>query len=384
MKTRRLAFAVSLLVGALSQFSHAASPDTAADIGPQRIYYFGNSFLENSVPWFHPTLAKSAGEDLTIATSLGPGWQIWMHVNQLNSPSGPGPGIRKNLVEGDWNGIVIQYFGRPGLVNVTGEMFGKVKFDPPKDVGDIASAGELIELFQSRRGDRGRAFIYSSWPEVTNADAYRKRVRDEAAKSLEAAGESREETLRKVKEIKPNLAQIEEMARGFDYSKPWLEPYTVPDGNLMKMTGRHSRDYADRLMAALKERFPKMWAERRLSLIPNGEVFYQLDKKFRAGAAPGIENVGFFTRDGGHVRAGLPRYTLAATVFAVVFGRHPEALDWSIYNDLENYKTEKLPVRGYVHQPDLGPLLEITPERAKLVNDTVWEVVSTHPDVWPK
>jgi hypothetical protein len=62
-----------------------------------------------------------------------------------------------------------------------------------------------------------------------------------------------------------------------------------------------------------------------------------------------------------------------------MFRKHPQALDYAIYNDLENYKTEKLPQHGYVHQPDLGVLLEITPERAKLVNDTIWEVVSQHP-----
>ena len=45
-----------------------------------------------------------------------------------------------------------------------------------------------------------------------------------------------------------------------------------------------------------------------------------------------------------------------------MYGKHPETLDYSIYNDLENYKTEKLPQPGYVHQPDLGELLEITPD----------------------
>jgi hypothetical protein len=51
----------------------------------------------------------------------------------------------------------------------------------------------------------------------------------------------------------------------------------------------------------------------------------------------------------------------------VLFGKHPQTLDYAIYNDLENYKTEKRPQSGYVHQPDLGVLLEITPRRAKLV-----------------
>ena len=60
-------------------------------------------------------------------------------------------------------------------------------------------------------------------------------------------------------------------------------------------------------------------------------------------------------------------------------------LDSAIYNDLDNYKNEnlnKLPGKigaGYVHWPDLGELLEITPERKTIVDDTVWEVVQGHP-----
>jgi hypothetical protein len=73
---------------------------------------------------------------------------------------------------------------------------------------------------------------------------------------------------------------------------------------------------------------------------------------------------------------------LAATCFAVMFGEHPKALDPSVYNDLDSYTNEnikRLGMGGYVHQPDLGVLLEITPERARIVNDTVWEVVTSHP-----
>jgi hypothetical protein len=59
-----------------------------------------------------------------------------------------------------------------------------------------------------------------------------------------------------------------------------------------------------------------------------------------------------------------------------------KALDDKLYNDLETYTNEnikQLGFGGYVHQPDLGELLEITPERARIVNDTIWEVVTNHP-----
>ena len=93
--------------------------------------------------------------------------------------------------------------------------------------------------------------------------------------------------------------------RAFDYGAAWLADYD--ERNPEKSRNTHSRAYCVALMEGLKRNHPKMWAEGRLSLIPNGEVFYALDRKMREGQVPGIENVGFFSRDGGHVRAGLPR-----------------------------------------------------------------------------
>jgi hypothetical protein len=96
-----------------------------------------------------------------------------------------------------------------------------------------------------------------------------------------------------------------------------------------------------------------------------------------SGDVPAIVNVGEFSADGGHLRSGLPRYTLAATYYAVLFREHPGKVDWNIFQDRSNYDSGKLGF--YVHQPDLGVLLEITPERARIVNETVWEVVTNHP-----
>ena len=175
------------------------------------------------------------------------------------------------------------------------------------------------------------------------------------------------------------------LMRGHDYAAAWLAKYERNDTTPWMSKNFHSRDYAWTLMEELKKKYPKLWDEKRLALIPAGDVFLALDQKMRAGKMPGIENVGFFMQDGLHVRAGLPRYTLAATCFAVMFGRNPSPLDSAVYNNIENYKNEnmlKLPGRigpGYIHFPDCGDLLEITPARKKVVDDTIWEVVKNHP-----
>ena len=350
-----------------------------ADETTLKAFYFGNSFLENSVPWFHPTLAATAGCKMKVQTQLGPGWQIWMHVDTFHKNP---ERAKKTLAEGDWNAVVIQHFGAHPLLkdNVRTTVFhNQEPFPEPRDVSDLASAAAIIDVFLSRHPDRGRAFIYNSWPGIDGVGDFMKRVREETEKSLAAQGLPREEVLKQVKERKPTIEEMLPLMRSFDYSAVWLAKYERNDEVPWASKHAHSRDYVWRLMDELKAKYPKLWQEKRLALIPNGDVFLALDKKLRAGQMPGVESVGFFSCDGVHVRAGLPRYTLAATCFAVMFQKHPGVLDYAIYNDLENYKTEKLPQPGYVHQPDLGVLLEITPERAKLVNDTVWEVVRKHP-----
>jgi hypothetical protein len=86
---------------------------------------------------------------------------------------------------------------------------------------------------------------------------------------------------------------------------------------------------------------------------------------------PGIATVDDYYTDVQHLRAGLPRYTVAASFYAVIFEDHPEALDWRVYNDAEKYGPDR--------SHDQGELLEITPERVKVVNDTIWAVVTGHP-----
>jgi hypothetical protein len=168
------------------------------------------------------------------------------------------------------------------------------------------------------------------------------------------------------------------LVREFNYSEHWLGRYEWNPKVPWESKNAHSRDYVTRLMDELRAKYPELARTGRLRLIPNGEVFLALDRKARVGELPGIDNIGRFYTDGGHVRAGLPRYTLAATCYAVMFGEHPGGLDPAIYNDKENYRNERLPQPGYVHWPDLGELIEITPERKKIVDDAVWEVVRNH------
>jgi hypothetical protein len=51
-----------------------------------------------------------------VQTAIGPGWQIWMHVDAMRRNPDGHP--RKTLVSGDWNAGLIQHFRtHPGLNN---------------------------------------------------------------------------------------------------------------------------------------------------------------------------------------------------------------------------------------------------------------------------
>jgi hypothetical protein len=352
---------------------------------PVRAMYFGNSFLENSVPWFQPSMFATAGGKLELTTRLGPGWQVWMHVDTfLTQPQN----TKDILAKGDWNAVLIQHFGSHPLLkdNVRDHVWhNQQPWPEPRDVSDFASCAFIIDELLKARPNDGRAFIYVSWPGIPGVGEFQKRVQDETQASLEAKGLDREAILKQVKERKATLAELTPLMEKYDYRAVWLAAYEPNVEVPYTSKNAHSRDYSYKLMELLKGRFPKLWAEKRLAQIPNGDVFLALDEKMRAGKFPGVTNIGFFSRDGGHIRAGLPRYTVAATVSAVMFGEHPGKLDPALYNDLENHRNEKLGRLpgvigpGYIHWPDLGELFEITPERKKIVDDTVWEVVNGHP-----
>jgi hypothetical protein len=71
----------------------------------------------------------------------------------------------------------------------------------------------------------------------------------------------------------------------------------------------------------------------------------------------------------------------------VLYRDHPKNLDAAIYAERNNYINTEHPqyprlnmIGGfYVHEPDLGRHIEITPERKKIMDDTIWEVVQCHP-----
>lgn len=423
----------------------------AEEITQLNAFYFGNSYLENTMVGFHPILGQSVGKTWEVNALIHPGVPIWVHaVRQADTESRNHKAFHP--AGKDVDAIVMLQFAGVGLKYVTSEMWGKEFFDPPRDVGDIASCVAIIRDYLQMNPE-GRAYVYTAWPNSEKLGAFRDRVKKEVALSLEEAGAPREQLLKRplMAKVKKRMTQeVEPILEQTDFEALWLAEDYVAEGpssevrpRYGKYAGciqRHSHDEnweltsealgaaagvsADQVMKdlamvnltieklqeaenpkrqlskychgwprtfsrphnyalleGLKQEFPDLWKENRLGMIPVGDVMLALHRRIKDGAMPPFKSVAQFSE--GHMRSGLPRYMLGATFYAVLFRDHPENLSADIYAERDKYikdvKGYNKPAGGfYVHIPDLGKHIEITPERKKLVDETIWEVVNGH------
>lgn len=139
---------------------------------------------------------------------------------------------------------------------------------------------------------------------------------------------------------------------GRTFAEQWERPYTNPsyDG------GNETRDYFERVLEAWREQFPGL----RINLVPVGDVLFRLDEKIAAGKVPELKDITDLYSDAIHFDRHDPpgnvvSYLVALTFYATIFGKSPVGDEtyarWGIQN----------------------------PALAKTLQETVWEVVSTHP-----
>ncbi len=160
----------------------------------------------------------------------------------------------------------------------------------------------------------------------------------------------------------------------FDYEKVWSSPYLgdhEKPWTLADYPHWRTRDYAERVFAAIVTNFPDLWASGRLHHLPGGELFSRLNRRMVAGNFPGIRSIEDFYTDVQHIRAGAGSYSLAVLFFVGLFRERADRLDYRLYNDPARY--------GNDPYHDHGEVIEITPERARVIHETIWELLRTHP-----
>lgn len=97
------------------------------------------------------------------------------------------------------------------------------------------------------------------------------------------------------------------------YHELWLRTYTGGDNT------NETKNFSELLSADVRTDY----GANRVFMVPVGHVLYALHEKMRAGAVPGYTNIFQIYADGIHLN-NVGSYIVAATYFAVVYGRTPE------------------------------------------------------------
>lgn len=366
--TSRLVFAALLFVAATT------SPGLQAQVDSLRTFYFGNSLTVGSDPELHPRLAPE-GVTWETGENFGAGWQLWQHRlvveggieldkgdrGDLTIPASyqtKAALTRREFLENSWDAMLLQPFGQ-SLTNGPVTSIWNMELHKPLDVGDVENARYLIDTFLERNPD-GKVYIYINWPQMV-------------------AGEPPEILPDWAIEMKNRTGRVRSAEfpdrEAFDYEAEWLGKKYLPENNSQPwLANIRSQDYYYQLFEVLKKRYPQLWDSGRLVMIPVADIWLHLDRQMKAGKFPGgVRSITDFYTDVQHIRGGLPRYSVAAAFYAVMFQRNPNELNWQVYNDPSFY----LPDNPH----DAGEHFPLTAEQVAAINKAIIDVIRDHPYV---
>ncbi len=134
-----------------------------------------------------------------------------------------------------------------------------------------------------------------------------------------------------------------------DFDVAWTQPGGTAPG---------TRDYYERFVLDLRVACPNM---KPCRLIPVGHAMYLLNQKIKAGQVPGFHDIREVYNDGIHLN-NIGAYIAGLSFFATLYGETPIGL----------------PAEPYQPQPGHRGSI-ITSELARIIQETVWETVATHP-----
>jgi PKD repeat protein len=165
---------------------------------------------------------------------------------------------------------------------------------------------------------------------------------------IDDAGKFMEYTSRKSPDVQflifSHYPRVDNIHNSGGYQKHW-------DSGLSVNGGFETRKHYEELALALRQNFPAM---KPVLIVPIGEVYYELDKKMRAGEIPGKPDVVSACYADGIHQNKFGNYIVGCSYFATIFKSNPSVFSGSRYG-----------VSG-------------TAER--VVQQTVWDVVRYYRD----
>ena len=142
----------------------------------------------------------------------------------------------------------------------------------------------------------------------------------------------------------------------------WLENVAAEarEAGMPARVERTLKNQYELTVQALRARVPMT---NSVKLIPAGHVLELLYGKMRAGLVPGYASPYEFYIDGIHLN-NVGSYLVGCTFYATIFGANPVGLPVGDYQGDPRHHSDHYP---------------ISDELARVIQETVWEVVATHP-----
>lgn len=135
---------------------------------------------------------------------------------------------------------------------------------------------------------------------------------------------------------------------------------SVPDEFKQRFREHSLRNSYELIVLGLRQNVP---TRKPPVLIPAGHAMQLLGQKMRAGLVPAYSTLWDLYTDGIHVNND-GSYLVACAFYATIFKKSPVGLPVGDYQGKPGYR---------------GDCVEITPELARAIQETVWEAVATHP-----
>jgi hypothetical protein len=153
----------------------------------------------------------------------------------------------------------------------------------------------------------------------------------------------------------------------YDYETNWPAAYGITSAF---SDGHRHRPYFEALVAEVRDQWS--WDPTvNIRMVPMGDVLFELNRRLRAHPEPGdgtnlYADIEHLYRDGNHLSQGVGAFIGGMVFYTMFYKESPVGLSTGKYNDISIYYfTNNLQI--------------ITTNLQALIQQTVWDVVSTHP-----
>jgi len=310
--------ALGALTGLMAFTTFAAGTLSATEPSVLRVYFIGNSVTDTVRYGELAELAATRNVKLDWGRTMIPGAPLeWIYTHPDDGfQQEPYGRWRKALNEFTWDAVSLQPFDRH-LHGVNKE---------GRDFGDVALAKEFATM-AARKNPDVQIYLYARWPRVTSG-----------GKSIAFDKNDYDPT-------KPGRGN--DLSMVDDFTSRWEVKYTGGwDGS------NEGRDYFDTLLREVRKETP--FLKKPALLVPVGHVMNEMHQRMKTGAVPGYRSIHQFYKDGIHLNE-PGSYLVGCTYFATLLKQSPVGLPTAPYG-------------------------KIDPALAEIIQQTVWQVVSKHPD----